>query len=104
VPIGETGGNFPSRKVKTRSLKTEGCGTPRAPALPANKERRGLRSPRLPSFSCSAYFLHPEQEAQQSADEQHDAFAAFTAPAKPSAITATNRIALILFMFFLLFR
>jgi len=46
--------------------------------------------------------LHPEQEAQQSAEEQHDAFAAFTAPAKPSAITATNRIALILFMFFLL--
>jgi hypothetical protein len=48
--------------------------------------------------------LHPEQEAQQSAEEQHDEFAAFTAPAKPSAITATNRIALILFMFFLLFR
>jgi hypothetical protein len=43
--------------------------------------------------------LHPEQEAQHSAEEQHDAFAAFTAPAKPSAITATNRIALILFMF-----
>lgn len=70
----------------------------------ANKERRGLRSPRLLSFDCSAYFLHPEQEAQHSAEEQHDAFAAFTAPAKPSAITATNRIALILFMFFLLFR
>jgi hypothetical protein len=35
--------------------------------------------------------LHPEQEAQQSAEPQHDAFAAFTAPAKPSAITATNR-------------
>jgi hypothetical protein len=28
--------------------------------------------------------------AQQSAESQHDAFAAFTAPAKPSAITASN--------------
>jgi hypothetical protein len=52
------------------------------------------------SFDCSAYFLHPEQEAQHSAEEQHDAFAAFTAPSKLSAITATKRIALILFMIF----
>jgi hypothetical protein len=47
-----------------------------------------------------AYFLHPEQEAQQSAEEQHDVFAAFTAPAKPSAITAINRNALKFFMIF----
>jgi hypothetical protein len=31
------------------------------------------------------------QEAQQAAESQHDAFAAFTAPAKPSAITAVNK-------------
>jgi hypothetical protein len=48
--------------------------------------------------------LHPEQDAQQSAELQHDALAAFAAPAKPSAITATNRIALILFMVFLLYK
>jgi len=67
-----------------------------------NKERREPRGARLPSFNCSAYFLHPEQDAQQSAEGQHDAFAACVAPAKPNAITATNRIALILFMDFLL--
>jgi hypothetical protein len=67
-----------------------------------NKERREPRGTRLPSFNCSAYLLHPEQDAQQSAEAQHDAFAAFAAPAKPSAITATNRIALNLFMNFLL--
>jgi hypothetical protein len=44
----------------------------------------------------------PEQEAQQSAEAQQAALAAFAAPAKPSAITATNRIALMLFMDFLL--
>jgi hypothetical protein len=60
---------------------------------------------RAPSFfNCSNYFSHPEQEAQQSGESQHDAFAAFTAPAKPSAITANNRIALILFMNALLLR
>jgi len=46
--------------------------------------------------------LHPAQDAQQSAEAQHDAFAAFTAPAKPSAMTATNRIALMLFIEILL--
>jgi hypothetical protein len=34
--------------------------------------------------------VNPEQEAQQSAEGQHVEFAAFTAPAKPSAITAIN--------------
>jgi hypothetical protein len=66
-------------------------------------ERREPHGARLPSFNCSAYFLHPEQDAQQSAELQHDAFAAFAAPAKPSAITATSRIVLILFMIFLLY-
>jgi len=46
------------------------------------------------------YFLHPEQEAQPSAEAQHDPFAALIAPAKLSAITAINRIALIFFMDF----
>jgi hypothetical protein len=40
------------------------------------------------------------QEAQQSAESQHDAFAALTAPAKPSAITAINTSARIFFMDF----
>jgi len=40
------------------------------------------------------------QESQQSAESQHDLFAAFTAPAKPSAITAINTIARIFFMDF----
>jgi hypothetical protein len=44
--------------------------------------------------------LHPEQESQQSAEAQHDRFAAFTAPAKLSAITAINRIVLIFIMDF----
>jgi hypothetical protein len=42
------------------------------------------------------------QEAQQSAESQHAAFAARTTPAKPSAITDINTIALIFFMDFLL--
>jgi len=38
--------------------------------------------------------------AQQSAESQQVALAAFTAPAKPSAIIATSRIAPILFIKF----
>jgi hypothetical protein len=44
--------------------------------------------------------LHPEQDAQQSAEGQHDMFAAFTTPARLSAITAINTIALMFFMDF----
>jgi hypothetical protein len=44
--------------------------------------------------------LHPEQESQQSAEAQHGVFAAFTTPARLSATTAINRIALIFFMDF----
>jgi hypothetical protein len=40
------------------------------------------------------------QQSQQSAEGQHAAFAACTAPAKPSAITAINTTALIFFMDF----
>src|SRR5260221_6855620 len=53
----------------------------------------------LPFFNF-AYFSHPEQEAQHSSEAQHDAFAALPAAVNPSATTATNRIALILFMEF----
>ena len=56
---------------------------------------------RLSYFCWSAYFLQ-QPEAQHSGESQHDAVAAFTAPAKPSAITATNKIALILFIEILL--
>jgi hypothetical protein len=65
-----------------------------------SKRRREPCSPRLPSFNRLAYFTHPEQEAQQSAEAQQDVFAAFTAPAKLSAITAINRTALMLFIDF----
>jgi hypothetical protein len=44
--------------------------------------------------------LHPEQDAQQSAEGQHDTFPAFTAPARLSAITAINTTTLIFFMDF----
>jgi hypothetical protein len=51
-----------------------------------------------PDFLCSAYFLQQQSELQQSGEAQQDAAAAFTAPTKPSASTATNKIALILFI------
>jgi hypothetical protein len=51
-------------------------------------------------FTPGAYFPHPEQDAQQSAEAQHEALAAFTAPVRPNATTAINRIALMLFMTF----
>jgi hypothetical protein len=43
---------------------------------------------------------HALQRAQQSAESQHDAFAAFTDSAKPSAITAINTNAFSFFMNF----
>jgi hypothetical protein len=58
--------------------------------------------PRL-FFTLAAYFPHPEQDAQQSAEGQHEALAAFTAPVRPNATTAINRIALMLFMTFSFF-
>jgi hypothetical protein len=64
---------------------------------PTNKERREPGGARLSYFSCSAYFLQ-QPEAQHSGESQLDAVAAFTAPAKPSVIAATNKIALILFI------
>jgi hypothetical protein len=64
------------------------------------KERREPNRPRLSSFNYLTYFSHPEQEAQQSAEAQHDVVAAFTAPARPSATTAINTIARMFFMDF----
>ena len=52
---------------------------------------------------CSIAQQPEQEEAQHSGDGQHDGLAAFTAPAKPSAIAATNRIARILFIDVLLF-
>ena len=66
-------------------------------------EKRKRREPRWRSrliFVLAAYLPHPEQDAQQSAEGQHEAFAAFTAAVRPNATTASNRIALILFMAF----
>jgi hypothetical protein len=51
-------------------------------------------------FTPGAYLPHPEQDAQQSAEAQHEGLAAFTAPVRPNATTAINRIALMLFMTF----
>jgi hypothetical protein len=66
------------------------------------RRRRGQWRPRPLVFSCPGCYLQPEQEAQQSAEAQHEEVAR-AAPAKPSATTATNRIALILFINFLLY-
>jgi hypothetical protein len=64
------------------------------------KEEARAKVAPAPHFQLAAYFPHPEQEAQQSAEAQHEAFAAFTAAVRPNATTAINRIALILFMTF----
>ena len=52
-----------------------------------------------PLFTLGGY-LHPVQDAQQSAEGQHAALAAVAAPVMPSATTANSRIALIVFMTF----
>jgi hypothetical protein len=65
------------------------------------KKARAITA-RASSFNYPAYFSHPSQQAQHSAESQQDAVAAFTAPANPSAITANNKTALSFFMDFLL--
>src|SRR5271154_7585648 len=64
------------------------------------EKRREPNGSRLPPFNHLAYFLHPEQDSQQSAEAQHIWLAAFTAPANVSAISATNSIARMFFMDF----
>src|ERR1700740_1765927 len=66
-------------------------------------EERREQPPPAALFTSSAYFLHPEQEAQQLSDGQQPACAALAAPARPSAMTAINSIAFSFFMIFLLF-
>ena len=66
-----------------------------------DKKKALTKRPAPPSFNYSAY-LQPEQDSQQSAEGQHDVFAAFTVPARPSATTAINTITLMFFMDFLL--
>lgn len=74
--------------------------------LPLNTDRRdaSLRPASLLLELIRAYFLHPEQEAQQSAEGQHAALAAFAASANPSRVTANSRTTPILFMSLLLVR
>ena len=69
-------------------------------ATASRKKEARTKSARASPFTQVAYFLHPEQEAQQSAEGQHDTFAALVAPARLSAITAINTIALSFFMDF----
>ena len=54
------------------------------------------------SFTLRGY-LHPVQDAQQSAEGQHAGLAAFAAPVMPSATTANSRIALMVFITFSFF-
>ena len=68
------------------------------------KETRAFWPASLLLEFTRSYFLHPEQEAQQSAEGQHAALAAFAAPAKPSRVTANSRTTFILFMNLLLVR
>jgi hypothetical protein len=68
--------------------------------LAKDRKRRGLDCARASFVELGAYFPHPEQDAQQSAEGQHEALAAFTAAVRPNASTARNRIALMVFMTF----
>jgi hypothetical protein len=67
----------------------------------ALKKGASQNGPR-PFTQLPDYFSQPLQEAQHSAESQHDVVAAFAAPANPSAITANNRTAASFFMDFLL--
>ena len=67
------------------------------------EKKREAQAPAHASLlSAVNYFLHPEQEAQQSSDAQQPACAAVAAPARPSAITAINTTTFSFFMIFLL--
>jgi len=52
----------------------------------------------LLSLICS--YLQPEHDAQQSAEVQHPAFAAFAVPDSPRAITTINTTAFNIFIIF----
>ena len=53
-----------------------------------------------PLLSLICFYLQPEHQAQQSAELQHPAFAAFAVPASPSAITTINTAAFNVFIIF----
>jgi hypothetical protein len=59
-------------------------------------KQKGARDDPRPSHS--GYLPQPEQDAQQSADPQQDATAAFAAAANPSDNTSANTATLIAFM------
>ena len=67
------------------------------------KKRRELGLGSRLLFGLGAYLPHPEQDAQHSAEGQHAALAALTAPVRPNATTANNKIALMVFMTFSFF-
>jgi hypothetical protein len=65
-----------------------------------SQKNRGVDDSPTPLLSLICSYLHPEQEAQQSAEGQQPACAAFTVPPTPSAITAINNIAFNVFIVF----
>ena len=86
--------------VPAASSLRPGAWTMIFPCISVNAKEARAKTPLAPLvYTIPTYSSHPEQEAQQSADAQHDELAR-AAPANPSAITPTNRIALILFMEF----
>jgi hypothetical protein len=78
------------------------CASSSKPPKLARKKREAQAPAHASLLSAVSYFLHPEQEAQQSSDAQQPACAAVAAPARPSAITAINTTTLSFFMIFLL--
>lgn len=60
-------------------------------------KERGVQLRASPTVALA--YLQPEQDAQQSAEGQHSVLA-FATPAKPSAITANSRVAVMRFIFF----
>jgi hypothetical protein len=66
------------------------------------KEREAQQGAHASLLKRLAYFLQPEQEAQQSSEGQHPGCAALAAAVRPSAITAINNMTFNFFMIFLL--
>jgi hypothetical protein len=64
------------------------------------KRNRGADDSSTPLLSLICSYLQPEHEAQQSAEGQQPACAAFAVPAIPNAITAINSITFNVFIVF----
>jgi len=107
VPPGAGGGKSGRKKDVAVSgtssivpLPILGCKSIRWAAGDSARNKEGAnQTARASPFTSVAYLPQPEQQAQQSVEGQHVAFAAFAAPVKPSAITAINRIARMFFIF-----